>query len=99
MDNAQGLPIVNQHIVKHLVCDAFVPDARFQDAHVANSDTGECCQSSGFGEDALVVVFVCGDDVVDAEVFLGVNAGGFCPFKIPENGRETFWNVVSAQSG
>src|SRR6266851_1978267 len=26
-------------IVNHLVCDAFVWDARFQDAHVANSDT------------------------------------------------------------
>jgi len=28
--------------------------------------------------------------VVGAEVFLGVDAGGFCPFKIAENGRETF---------
>jgi hypothetical protein len=55
-------------------------------------------QSSGFVEDALVVVFVGGDDVVGAEVFLGVEAGGFCPFKIAENGRETFWDVVKAQS-
>ena len=33
-------------------------------------------QRSGFIEDALVVVFVSGDD---AEVFLGVDAGGFLP--------------------
>jgi len=33
-------------------------------------------QGSGFGEDALVVVFVGGDDVVGAEFFLGVEAGG-----------------------
>ena len=47
-------------------------------------------QNSGFVEDAFVAVFVSGDD---AEVFLGVDAGGFCPFKIAENGRETFWDV------
>jgi len=33
-------------------------------------------QRSGFVEDALVVVFVGGDD---AEVFLGVGAAGFLP--------------------
>ena len=33
-------------------------------------------QSPGFVEDAVVVVFVSEDD---AEVFLGVDAGGFLP--------------------
>jgi hypothetical protein len=32
---------------------------------------------SGFAEDAFVVVFVGGDDVVGAEFFLGVEAGDF----------------------
>src|SRR5713226_10502404 len=35
---------------------------------------------SGFGEDASVVVFVGGDDVVGAEFFLGVDAGGLAHF-------------------
>src|SRR6266481_430244 len=35
---------------------------------------------SGFGEDALVVVFVGGDDVVGAVVFLGVDAGDLAHF-------------------
>jgi hypothetical protein len=37
---------------------------------------GNVGRNSGFGEDALVVVFVGGDDVVGAEVFLGVDVGG-----------------------
>ncbi len=56
-------------------------------------------QSSGLVEDAFVAVFVGGDDVVGAEVFLGVDAGGFCPFKIAENGRETLWDLERAQTG
>ncbi len=32
---------------------------------------------SGFGEDAFVIGFVGGGDVVGAEFFLGVDAGGF----------------------
>jgi hypothetical protein len=37
-------------------------------------------QRSGFAEDALVVGFVGGDDVVGAVVFLGVDAGYFAYF-------------------
>jgi hypothetical protein len=88
--SAQALPIVKQHIVKHLVCDALVPDARFQDAHVANSDTGNLGQSSGFGEDAIVVVSVGGDNVVGAEVFLGVDAGGFANSRSPKMAVKPF---------
>jgi hypothetical protein len=36
---------------------------------------GNVSQGSGFVEDALVVVFVGGDDVVGVEFFLGVEAG------------------------
>jgi hypothetical protein len=36
--------------------------------------------TSGFVEDALVAVFLGGDDVVGAEFFLGVDAGGLAIF-------------------
>src|SRR2546426_12702382 len=42
------------HIVNHLVCDAFVWDARFQDAHVANSDTN--ARRMGWSERSLVPI-------------------------------------------
>ncbi len=41
---------------------------------------GAVIRGSGFVEDALVVGLVGGDDVVGAEVFLGVDAGGLAHF-------------------
>ncbi len=39
VDIATHVPMLKHHILNHLVCDACVWDARFQDARVANSDT------------------------------------------------------------
>src|SRR6266849_2067421 len=44
------------------------------------STTGNVGQGSGFVEDALVVVFVGGDDVVGAEFLFGVETGSFAHF-------------------
>jgi hypothetical protein len=33
------------HIARHLIGDGFFRDARFQDAHVANSDTKAGCEA------------------------------------------------------
>src|SRR5713226_72552 len=38
-DIAPRVPKAKRHIVNHLVCGAFLCDARFQDALVSNSDT------------------------------------------------------------
>src|SRR5882724_1473129 len=51
-------------------------------------------RNSGFGEDALVVVLVGGDDVVGAEVFLGVDAGGFAHFAAAVGAGENFDGVA-----
>src|SRR6267378_6700671 len=49
---------------------------------------------SGFGEDALVVVFVGRDDVVGAEVFLGVDAGDFAHFAAAVGAGQDFDGVA-----
>ncbi len=41
---------------------------------------GNVGQGSGFGEDALVIGLVDGDDVVGAEFFAGVDAGDLAHF-------------------
>ena len=41
---------------------------------------GNVGQRSGFGEDALVIGLVDGDDVVGAEFFAGVDASDFAHF-------------------
>src|SRR5216684_8389820 len=51
-------------------------------------------RSSGFGEEALVVVFVGGDDVVGAEVFLGVEAGSFAHCAATVGAGEDFDGVA-----
>src|SRR6266481_2697020 len=51
-------------------------------------------RESGFGEDALVVVFVGRDDVVGAEFFLGVEAGDFAHFAAAVGAGEDFDGVA-----
>jgi hypothetical protein len=50
--------------------------------------------SSGFIEDALVVGLVGGDDIVGAEVFLGVDAGGFAHFAAAVGAGQEFDGVT-----
>src|SRR5260370_40535570 len=52
------------HIAAMLWCQAWITAVRAS------------TQGSGFVEDALVIGFVGGDDVVGAEFFLGVDASG-----------------------
>src|SRR6266481_7019229 len=49
---------------------------------------------SGFVEDALVVGFVGGDDVVSAEFFLGVDAGDFAHFAAAVGARQDFDGIA-----
>src|SRR6267142_1925098 len=49
---------------------------------------------SGFGEDALVVVFVGRDDVVGAVVFLGVDASDFAHFTAAVGAGQDFDGVA-----
>src|SRR4029077_14416893 len=51
-------------------------------------------RTSGFGEDALVVGLVGGDDVVGAEFFLGVEAGGLAHFAATVGAGEDFDGVA-----
>src|SRR5260370_34743788 len=50
-------------------------------------------QRSGFAEDALVVGFVGGDDVVGAEFLFGVEASGFTHFAAAVGARQDFDGV------
>ena len=49
---------------------------------------------SGFLEDALVVGFVGGDYVVGAEIFLGVEAGGFAHFAAAVGAGQNFDGIA-----
>jgi hypothetical protein len=60
--------------LKLLVCFSFKP-GEFTSSLAHFSDAYDPAPTSGFFEDALVVVFVGGDDVVGAEIVLGVDAG------------------------
>src|SRR5437879_11929009 len=52
------------------------PHRQFEGAACCAPTTEKPNHGSGFVEDALVVGFVGGDDVVGAEIFLGIEAGG-----------------------
>jgi hypothetical protein len=53
-------------------------------------------KKSGFFEDAFVVVFVGGDDVVGAEFVLGVEAGEFAHFAAAVGAGQDFDGVAGA---
>src|SRR5271168_1129489 len=60
----------------------------------AASTNAQIRSESGFGEDAFVVVFVGGDDVVGAEFFLGVDAGDFAHFATAVGAGQEFNGVA-----
>src|SRR5258708_40209879 len=79
--------------LKLLVCFSFKPEELTSSlAHF--SGAYDLAPILGFLEDALVVGFVGGDDVVGAEFFLGVEAGDFAHFAAAVGAGQDFDGVA-----
>src|SRR5260370_36120054 len=61
---------------------------------LAGRYSGTTGRRAGFVEDALVIGFVGGDDVVGAEVFLGMDASGFAHFAATVGAGQDFNGVA-----